>query len=480
MFKLTLIIGIVSIFCMNIKAESWSDAGNYNISWYTTDPDLYVESASELAGIAYITNNNFSDFSGQTIHIMNDIDLNGKTWVPIGHHEVFKGSINGHGHTITGMNIDSFEGPSGLIGKMIGSNIQSISISGSIRSSYLSYPIGILTGSAARCNLESVRCNGDITIENQTISTSTAWNAEIHLGGLVGYAQNCNFSDDISDFNQKFIFGKSGGYSCFGYVKLYAGGMVGYGTKDNAYLRCESISSFDNTIYGFNSPDYYSVRGSSAFFCGGIVGKDDSSSSTFTSCLSEIKHFNGSHLSGNYDNTTFYVEGFGTLNGKIENSVAIIDEYNITGHDYSWVAAWYHTYVYLYDCGEYKPSYIAGCYINNDISKTTAKINLNEDKIFGSSSFSKKQMNSQSFIDELNFYSRLHMNGIENWEFLNGKLSLKHEMSGMTEITDILTDQESLDEEIEYYTLKGIRVMVPTSHGIYIRRQGSKTTKVII
>ena len=46
-------------------------------------------------------------------------------------------------------------------------------------------------------------------------------------------------------------------------------------------------------------------------------------------------------------------------------------------------------------------------------------------------------------------------------------------------IEDIVVDADSMDAPVEYYNLQGIRVENPAS-GIYIRRQGSTTTKVTI
>ena len=39
--------------------------------------------------------------------------------------------------------------------------------------------------------------------------------------------------------------------------------------------------------------------------------------------------------------------------------------------------------------------------------------------------------------------------------------------------------EDNADAPVEYFTLQGIRVAEP-SNGIYLRRQGSKTEKVII
>ena len=50
------------------------------------------------------------------------------------------------------------------------------------------------------------------------------------------------------------------------------------------------------------------------------------------------------------------------------------------------------------------------------------------------------------------------------------------EISGVKEVN---TDNLTADGPAEYYTLQGIRVANP-SHGIFIRRQGNKSSKIIL
>lgn len=471
-------IVLLALFNSSIKAESWSDAGNYNISWYTADPNIYISSATELAGVAYLVNNNFTDFSNQTIHLKSDIDLSNKNWIPIGHNYTFKGSIDGHGHSITGITINNSNNVQGFIGNMSNGIVRCLTLKGNINTNKTK--AGMLVASASGCIFQDLNIISNISYINQTISASTSWNTQIYSGGVVAIASNCTFTDIKSKFEQSLIFGKSGGGSCFGYFYLYAGGIVGYASSTNNYLRCEGISSFNNTVYGYNTSSYYSTTGSTNIYCGGIVGRDSSSSSNFTSCLSRIINSYGSHPTGIYDIVSFYTMGFGYLSGKIKNSVAIVDSYNIVGHNYSWVASWYHTNAYLYDCGEYKPSSIGGCYFNKDVSKTTTKINGDVQKLLSSTSYTKAQINTQSFVDELNFYSRLNMNGEENWEIKEGQIKLKHPQYNYTDIKDVNTYNDQPNETVEYYTLQGIRVQPPLLPGIYVRRQGTKSEKILI
>lgn len=422
--KLTLLLVAVVFTCFSGKADSWSDAGNYNISWYTTDADIHISSPEELAGVAYLVNNNFTDFYNQVIHIDADIDLNGKLWIPIGYRYNFRGSIHGHNHAIKGVTLNHFNGLTGFVGKMIDGTIKGLTLEVAIQTNMVQS--GLFVAEASRCVFQNLNIVGSISYVNQDISTSTEWSTKIYVGGCVGYASYCTFTDVVSDFTQSLVFGKSSGRSIFSHITLYAGGIVGYGYSQNTYLRCESVANFNNTIYGYNADSYYTKKGSTRVYCGGIVGYDNSNSSTLTSCFSRITNNQGAHLTGVYHHARFYTIGIGDFSGRLQNNVSIIDSCVVTGHDYSWVDAGYHTHSHISDCGEYSPSYIGGCYINRDIFKTTSKVSGDDLKIFGSSSFSKAQMNTQEFVDELNVYSTLHLNGEKNWEIQEGKLTLKH------------------------------------------------------
>jgi len=49
----------------------------------------------------------------------------------------------------------------------------------------------------------------------------------------------------------------------------------------------------------------------------------------------------------------------------------------------------------------------------------------------------------------------------------------------MSGIDEIITDNTGSDK-VEYYNLNGIKIPTPTAKGIYIRKQGAVTTKIII
>ena len=121
---LLVVLVLLCIPCLGVWAQSnsWSDKANRDLTWGTNYADatsFTIETAAQLAQLAYMVNNG-SDFSGKTITLANDIDLDGHDWVPIGSRSgssEFIGSFDGAGHTISGMRIyDINAGSLGLFG----------------------------------------------------------------------------------------------------------------------------------------------------------------------------------------------------------------------------------------------------------------------------------------------------------------------------------------------------------------------------
>ena len=102
----------------NNRVQNWGDAAE-PIS--PADGVYYIDKPEQLAYIAKIVNEG-NTLEGQTVLLRNDLDLSGKSWVPIGREKsVFSGEMNGNGHRITGLatpyNSDGYlNGYIGLVG----------------------------------------------------------------------------------------------------------------------------------------------------------------------------------------------------------------------------------------------------------------------------------------------------------------------------------------------------------------------------
>lgn len=90
------------------------DGESATTDWYAGNPEVNsfsVDSAEDLKGLAELVSTG-TDFSGKTITLADDVDLGGHIWEPIGNGKrgeatnVFKGSFNGGGHTISNFTIE--------------------------------------------------------------------------------------------------------------------------------------------------------------------------------------------------------------------------------------------------------------------------------------------------------------------------------------------------------------------------------------
>jgi len=112
------ILTIVQPVTLNVNAgsvaNSWTDNGNYDTSWYnTTDTTFTLTTAGQLAGLAVLNNGlngqALIDFAGKTIKMGANIDLTGHLWTPIGIgiSICFNGNFDGNGYDISNIQINS-------------------------------------------------------------------------------------------------------------------------------------------------------------------------------------------------------------------------------------------------------------------------------------------------------------------------------------------------------------------------------------
>ncbi|MEG1811002.1 MAG: hypothetical protein RRZ71_05110 [Clostridia bacterium] len=128
--------------------------------WYTSTATTYkLTSAAQLNGLAYLVNNG-TIFTGKTIRLDGDVDLNNKTWTPIGSSTYkFNGTFDGGGHTVSGM-------IGALFGPMQGTNVNQ---KAAIKNLKLTTSAGgavcraLLTGAIARyVEFQGITINGTI------------------------------------------------------------------------------------------------------------------------------------------------------------------------------------------------------------------------------------------------------------------------------------------------------------------------------
>lgn len=172
---------------MNVfKGNSSVVSGTANITRITPDsiPTGYtaIYTAEDL-------NNIRNNMSGKYI-LMNDIDLSGVDWTPIGIADTsvspniftpFTGTLDGNGYVISNMHVNGTQESKGLFGYISRATVKNLgiensSVTGGLRA-------GILSGYAS----------GSATIENCYAIDSVINNAG-YSGGLIGFSNNINLN----------------------------------------------------------------------------------------------------------------------------------------------------------------------------------------------------------------------------------------------------------------------------------------------
>lgn len=442
---------------------NWSDFGAYNITWYNkTDKEFYISTPEELAGVAYLVSNGYTSFSGCKLHIINDIDLQGRNWTPI--KGAFSGDIDGHGHIIRNAVIVNGRG---FFFQITDAEICNIKIGSRIN--YLSdsyYPIATFTSYASRSTFKNIEIKSDINFDLGYYSFPE-YSGQGILGGFSGYSGESKYYNIKSETNFTFKWGTL--YSDYpvvnGSFNLTIGGIVGESRSDTID-KCQATNDADLEINCSKSKStnlnvYY----------GGIVGKRDDDTfgraTNITSCLSKNTKFKCTHGVDYASNVRFYFGGIiseGWI--RMQNCVAINTDYIILrnrGED---------TFSYFGGItANGDPSIYDICYSNNNVIKNITNGVSDVQGIDGSASFSTAQMNSQAFVDEINFFNQLEF-GTSPWGLdENGNLTLLSD-EALT-IENLQNDSEKTDAAI--YNLQGIKMKDANNlpSGIYIR-EGKK------
>lgn len=178
-----------------------------------------IYSAKGLQWLAEQVNGG-NNFSGKTVTLTADIDLDGIDWKPIGTKDApFAGAFNGNGKTVSNLNVNRPEEAfNGLFGRMItpgtiaNVNIENATVIGSDE-------CGAVVGSAYQGKVSGCNVSGNIVIEGN-----------YHVGGITGYGYatiaNCNVTGDAGSYVK-------GTYLKDNLEGDAVGGIIGYAAEKN-------------------------------------------------------------------------------------------------------------------------------------------------------------------------------------------------------------------------------------------------------
>ena len=138
----------------------------------------YLYSVAGLEWLSTETNTNNNNFSGYTVKLTSDVDLNNVAWTPIGQSNTFKGTFDGGNNTISNLTVSGDNTNVGLFGQVIGTiknvKIANVNLSGS---HYAGGIVGYIYGNIENCHVDG----GDIKV-----SVKDGDNGD-KAGGIAGY-----------------------------------------------------------------------------------------------------------------------------------------------------------------------------------------------------------------------------------------------------------------------------------------------------
>lgn len=169
------------------------DGTAVDTSWYAgheNATEFSIGTAAELAGLAALVNGTAKDadnnpiaavnFSGKTIKLTADIDLNNQVWTPIGNGDssfAFFGTFDGNGYTISGLNVPDTNAP-GLFGCIFGT-VQNLIVKGSVT-------VGDEADGGDYGEAGGVVCDNNGTVQNCGFYGSVNDEIGLDAGGVAG------------------------------------------------------------------------------------------------------------------------------------------------------------------------------------------------------------------------------------------------------------------------------------------------------
>lgn len=327
-FKPLLIIVTIALFgflsAQEFPTTQWRDLAD--TSWYNdTDDSFDFSTAEQLAGLSFLVDEGNS-FAGKTINIVEDIDLDGHIWTPIGKKYVlpFSGNVEGNNHVISNLWITGLNrGFIGLFGQSVNASFKDLNLD--------------------TAHIDDIGSDSGSLVANLVTSTMEnchAYNIEIqvlgsNIGGLVGgiltdsSVNNCSFSGNITGINQVGgITGSIWDHSTLtesyseGSVnaEYIVGGMIGFSTLTFAQNRESTVNNCYSRSNVTATDNYGAAGGAVGYAQVNLIIKNSYSTGTVTapnaaggffgktgSIVSENNYFDTE--SSNMTNATGEIEG---------------------------------------------------------------------------------------------------------------------------------------------------------------------------
>ncbi len=252
--------------------------GTVDTDWYTDDTtaDTYtLKNEAQLAGLARLVNSGTATFSGKTILLARDMNLEDNAWTPIGSYtsyyvsSPFSGTFDGQGHSIVIRNgeVKSSQTTLGVFGYITKATIKNLTLQGKVKisykaetSGYMAAYAGGLAGYAVNSNIE--KCSNQMNVDVDL--TNEGGTVGVNMGGLVGWSVGTSYE---SCNNIAAVRGKVAAKTT---ANCYSGGIAGFvqgnakisgcytnmGIRAIASLETETVGGYPLAGYGYACDTY--------------------------------------------------------------------------------------------------------------------------------------------------------------------------------------------------------------------------------
>lgn len=241
-----------------LAAEDVWDGTTVDTEWYNSNnTEFILSTAAELAGFSAITNGTVDGiaadtFSGKTVKLDADIDLNGQEWTPIVN---FSGTFDGQNFTVSNLKITVYAAQMGLFGSAQNAELKNALIAG----------IDISHTSTSNPNIGGLLGQGTfVKVINCGVSNGSIRGNAYNAGGLIGstYADNANKCYVEYCFNYNVVVDTTGNYkgsligqnnpqaklySSYAYVSAQKDAPLSIAGRQNYASNCVSLATTTNT-----------------------------------------------------------------------------------------------------------------------------------------------------------------------------------------------------------------------------------------
>lgn len=291
----------------------------------------YIGSADGLRWLANTVNNMTADtrasdiapFAGKTVMLVNDIDLSGSEWTPIGNSwtNAFCGTFDGNGKTISGMTINNAtaNGHASLFGTIRSAQIRNLIISdANVNCTATSGEAHFFGAGLVSVAYVASRITG-VTVTDSNISGNNK------VGGLVGYNNENGFiAEDCHVVNTTVVTNNTQDGGSVGGLIGMASGIADINNPGNISLSFKNCTVEDCTINAINSAN--SGKRANGKFIGSYYVVDAGWALNIENCRADATLTEAP--------TTTYKSGLGMVGG-VRNDNGITDyELNIDGVQY--------------------------------------------------------------------------------------------------------------------------------------------------